>query len=362
MNPDISFILDSAFTWYDDKPDLRGGHDPSGIGFNLQGLEMALSADVDPYFRFKSAVVFSLFGLEIGETYGETTSLPYQLQLKAGQFKTNFGRTNPTHMHTWSFVTQPLVLSKFFGGEGLRGMGVELSQLVLPMPGTFRWYLSVQNVSGAATGRSFAPTSSDIKELQDLTATARVEEFVPLSPNWDLLTGLNYAVGRNKTGKDNLTEVFGPDVYLKWRNRTSGGRSLVGWQTELFVRRRQIPDGVLEDFGGYSEVHWRPDRYWGAATRYEYVSGIDPRGEDSSFFGGSILGESGPENVADPMDPNWTRGRHRGAVQLSYYPSHFSRVRLQYSLDHRPYSDDEFSNMVFCQLEFVTGAHGGHAY
>ncbi|MFW5967091.1 MAG: zinc-regulated TonB-dependent outer membrane receptor, partial [Persicimonas sp.] len=245
MNPDISFILDLAAAWTSDEPDLRGGHDPQNPGFNLQGLELAVGADVDPYFRFDSSVLFSQFGVELEEAYGSTLALPWQLQARIGQFKTRFGRHNPTHLHSWNFVDQPLVNAKFFGGESLRGLGAEIGQMATWMPGTFRWYAALQNVNGEATGRSFIPSSEDVDGWDDLTLSLRAEEFVELSSDWDLLVGTSYANGRNKTGRGNRTEVFGLDTFLKWRSRTAGGRQEVGWQNEAMVRRRQIPGGVL---------------------------------------------------------------------------------------------------------------------
>lgn len=357
MNPDISVILDAAAAWFSDEPDLRGGHDPQSNGFNLQGLELAIGADVGPYFRFDSAILFALFGVEIEEAYGTTLALPYQLGARFGQFKTRFGRLNPTHLHSWRFVTQPLVNAKFFGGESLRGLGAELSRLELWMPGTFRWYVAYQNVAGEATGRSFIPAEDDIDSWADLTLTVRGEEFVELSDNWDLLVGASYANGRNKSGRDNRTEIFGLDTYLKWKSRTAGGRSEVGWQTELMLRRRQIPDAVLEDFGLYSWLRWQIDRRWAAGLRYEYVSGVDPDADDSLF------GAANPAGVVDPLDPNWVEARQRAAAQITFFPSHFSRLRLQYSVDDLPFSDrDELVHMVFLQTELVAGAHGSHDY
>jgi hypothetical protein len=238
-------------------------------------------------------------------------------------------------------------------------MGVELSQLVLPIPGTFTWYVALQNVAGGATGRSFIPARSDLESFGDLTVSARIEEFVELSPSWSLLLGLNYANGRNKTGRHNRTELYGADLYLDWKNVTKGGRSRVGWQTEFMTRRRQVPGDVLEDYGGYSELFWQPGRYWETGLRYEYVSGIGPQNDQPSLFGGTV-------QAVDPLDPNWTEARQRGAYQVTYYPSHFTKLRLQYSLDHMPYREgtemDELVHMVFLQAEFVAGAHGAHSF
>lgn len=368
MNPEISLILDTTLAWHSDEPDLRGGHDPSAFGFNLQGLELAVGASVDPFFRFDGSILFSLFGVELEEAYGSTLNLPLQLKARFGQFKTNFGRLNPTHLHSWAFVNQPLVNAKFFGGESLRGLGLELGQLVLPMPGAFRWYVAVQNVAGEATGRSFAPTPDSISSFADLTLTARLEQYLDFSTNVGFLSGLNYAVGRNKSGRGNVSEIYGLDLFLKWKNSTRGGRSQLGWQTEFMLRRRQVPGDVLEDYGGYTRLRWRPGRYWGAGLRYEFVSGIGPgdAATPPSLFGGTTTG------VVDPLDPDWTENRQRGAAQISYYPSHFSRLRLQYSLDHMPYRDgasrngnggpDPLVHMVFLQAELVAGAHGSHDY
>lgn len=347
MNPDISFTLDLAGAWFSDEPDLRGGHDPHNFGFNLQGLELAVGSDVGPYFRFDSAMVFYLAGVEIEEVYASTLALPAQLQARVGQFNTRFGRLNPTHLHQWSFVDQNLVNAKFLGGEGLRGLGVELSQLAVWMPGTFRWYLAAQSLSGQATGRSFVPRSSDIETFSDLSVSARVEEFVELSSNWDLLLGLSYANGRNKTGRNNRSEIYGADTYLKWRPRTQGGQSEVGWQTEFMLRRRQLPGEVLQDFGLASWIQWTITRRWATAIRGEYVSAVD-------------------SDTPDPLDPEWTQDRQRAAAQISFSPSHFSRLRLQYGLDHMPYRDastqDKWVQMVLLQAEFSVGAHGAHTY
>lgn len=344
MNPDISLILSLAGAWFSDEPDMRGGHDPSNFGFNLQGLELAVGSDVGPYFRFDSALVFYQGGVEMEEAYASTLALPAQFQARAGQFKTRFGRLNSTHLHQWNFVTQSLLNAKFLGGEGLRGLGAEVSRLALWVPGTFRWYLAAQNISSGATGRSFAPSSSDIETFSDLTVTARAEEFVELSSNWDLLFGLSYANGVNKTGRDNRTEIYGADTYLKWRPRTEGGRSQVGWQTEFMLRRRQVPGTVLQDFGVSSWVQWTINKRWATAIRGEYISAVD----------------------SDPLDPEWNEDRQRAEAQVSFAPSHFSRLRLQYGLDHMPYragtSDDEWVQMVLLQAEFSVGAHGAHSY
>src|SRR5690606_29230460 len=123
-------------------------------------------SSIDPYFRFDSSILLGLFGLEIEEAYGTTLALGAGFQARVGQYLTAFGRANPTHVHQWNFVTQPLIIGKFFGGESLRGLGAELSQVV-PLPWYVNWRVSVQNIAGQATGRSFLASDADIEKLTD---------------------------------------------------------------------------------------------------------------------------------------------------------------------------------------------------
>lgn len=348
MNPDISAITDLAFAYFSDDPDLRGGHDPVNQGFNLQGVEVALQAAVDPYFRFDSYIVFSLYGVEVEEAYGTSLNLPANLQLRAGNYLTNFGRTNPTHLHVWDFTTQPLVLGKFFGGEGLRGLGVELNQM-LPLPWFAEWSVSVQNIGGAATGRSWLGGPGDVDRLTDLGVTPRLEQYWDLTRDLSMLLGFSGTFGPNDTGRGNRTDVYGADLLLHYNPPGLGGHQQIGVQNEFMLRRRQVPEGgntteggVLQDFGGYSELYYSPNLFWRFAGRYEFVSGV--------------------EN--DYLDPEWDDNRHRVAANITYYPSHFSRIRLEHGVDYMPYRDelDPLVHMTMVQLELVIGAHGAHQF
>ncbi len=152
---DLSFILDAALAAFSSKEPLQqGDHDPTHNGFNFQQLELSVRSVVDPYLRFDSNIVFRPEGVEIEEAYVTTLDLPANLQVRAGQFLTRFGRLNNTHPHAWDFVDQPFAFSRVFGGEGNRGLGVEASWLT-PLP----WYVelvgSATDAHGEGTARSF---------------------------------------------------------------------------------------------------------------------------------------------------------------------------------------------------------------
>src|SRR5262249_5491455 len=97
-----------------------GDHDPIKRGFSLRNAEVAVDGAVDPYFKGFGNIVLKLdknneTEIELEEAYLLTTSLPENLQAKAGQFFTAFGRENPQHPHQWAFVDQPLILNRAFG-------------------------------------------------------------------------------------------------------------------------------------------------------------------------------------------------------------------------------------------------------
>ncbi len=336
-NPDISLVLDTAGAWFSDAPAQLGGHDPNRTGFVLQQLEMNVVSNVDPFFRFEANIVFAEFGVEVEEAYATSLALPGNLQLRAGQFLTRFGRLNPTHPHAWDFVDQPLVNGKFFGSEGSRGLGAEVSWLS-PLP----WYAelagALTNAHNACCARSFyGGDDLGVEDPRDLLATLTLKQFFDLSRTWGLKVGLSTQLGPNPTGQGNRTDIYGADLYLRYRD--PGSRGALSLQVEGMVRSRQAPDDRLQDAGGYAQLVWDIDPEWGVGARYEYVSGVED----------------------DPLDPAWATARQRASAQVTWWPSHFSRLRLQGNHDRLPDRDDPLWGAMLA-LEVVVGAHGAHGY
>jgi hypothetical protein len=334
--PDIALILDFALAAFsDDEPLETGDHDPSETGFNLQQLEMSLGSNVDPYFRLDANLVFSLEGVEVEEAYATTLSLPLDLQVRAGQFLTRFGRINPTHPHSWSFVDQPLVIGKFLGPDGSRGLGAETSWLS-PLP----WY--VELVASATQPESEHEDVSaaeeeargGIHDAGDLVYTLALKQFFPFGPDWSLSWGLSAQLGPSEA--EHRTDIYGTDLYLRWRPTKSTDRTAVSLQAEALYRRRDESGEQLSDWGGYAQLVWDVDPEWQVGARYERVSGLDE-------------------------DPEWPDVRQRTSVQATWLPSHFSRLRLQGEYD-RPAWRDEPIWAGFLALEVVAGAHGAHTF
>lgn len=344
--PDIAVIADVALAVFSaDDPMQTGGHDPTATGFHLQQVELSIGKSVDPYFRLDGNIVFSLFGVEVEEIYATTLGLPAGLQVRLGQFLTRFGRVNPTHPHAWDFADQPLAIGRVFGGEGNRGLGAEVSVL-LPLP----WYVelvgSATGAAGEATARSFYGAQDlGVDSPLDFQYTAAIKQFFPLSDDWSLAWGLSYAGGPNPTGRTNRSEVFGTDLYLKLRPVRSSRGTMVALQTEWLYRRRQVPGDVLQDVNGYAQLLWRFAPRWGAGARYELGT---PAG-------------AGEDGTRDDLDPDWTTLRHRISANVTFWPTEFSRIRLQGSSDVADWRDAPVW-AGFLAFEFVIGAHGAHAF
>ncbi len=346
----------------------RGDHDPQQRGFNARNIELAFDGAVDPYFEGFANIVFKLDNdnntdVEVEEAFMQTTSLPFNLQLKAGQFFAAFGRINPTHPHTWDFADAPIVHALLLGGDGLRGVGTQVSWIV-PVPWYSQLILGVQNGRGG-TGYSFRnpgdggmffdrrTTDRELRGLQDFVWIPRWENSVDLSPTQVVLAGVSGAFGSNETGADSRTQIYGGDFLYKWKSANAeGGFPFVKWQTEFMYRRFEAGRGIDEsfpvaetfhDWGLYSQVLWGFKKGWVAGIRGDYLDM-----EDSKF-----------------TDDFERQSRSRISANLTWYPTEFSKIRLQYNHDFLAenfFLSDRDVDSVFLQFEFILGAHGAHKF
>src|SRR5258708_664679 len=156
LNPDISAILDSDVGYQRRAPSFLNGDDPSlnagpsthALGLTVQEVELAFSAIVDPYFKGEVYLTIpNLSGIEAEEAFATTTSLPWNLQVKAGSFRSASGGQTGRPLHGQDFTRRPLITSASLGREGLRGPALQVSWLA-PLP----FYLTL---SGEAPSQRF---------------------------------------------------------------------------------------------------------------------------------------------------------------------------------------------------------------
>jgi hypothetical protein len=369
MNISLDGLFALAYSSAKDLDHIEvGDHDPQQRGFNARNIELAFDGAVDPYFEGFANIVFKLDNdnqtdVEVEEAFMQTTSLPFNLQLKAGQFFAAFGRLNPTHPHTWDFVDTPLVNGLFLGPDGLRGVGAQTSW-TLPLPWYSQLIFASQNGRGS-TGFSFRnpgdngmffdriTTDREARGLQDFVWIPRFENSFNLSDTQTVLAGVSGAFGSNETGANSRTQIYGADLLYKWKSsHAEGGFPFVKWQTEFMYRRYQAGRGAddsfpvaetFHDWGLYSQVLWGFKKGLVAGVRGDYVDM-----QDSKF--------------TDDLD---RQSRWRLSANLTWYPTEFSKIRLQYNqdfLEQNFFLSAREVESVFLQWEFILGAHGAHKF
>ncbi len=366
MNIGFVALTDAGWSTEKDVGSLQlGDHDPKVRGFTIPNAELSLDGAVDPYFKGVSNIVFKIqpngeTGVELEEAYVLTTSLPANLQVKAGQFFAEFGRQNPQHPHSWAFVDQPLVLNRMFGPEGLRSQGLRLSWLA-PTSFYTEALVGVFNATGGTMYSFNSPESQDIHGgvplertvdgARDMVIVPRLATSFDISDTQTLLVGASAAFGPNNSGESARTRIYGLDGYWKWKpSAAQQGFPFVSMQAEALFRGYDAqarassdvpsvayPDEKLKDRGAYAQALWGIKPRVIAGVRGDWV-----RGDDAAF--------------ATPIRAD----RYRLSPNLTVYPTEFSKFRLQYNYDDRSGIGSDHS--LWFQFEFLIGAHASHKF
>jgi len=366
MNIGFVSLLDAGWSSEADVASLqRGDHDPKQRGFTLPNTELTFDGAVDPYFKGFANIVYKLLpggetGVELEEAYLLTSSLPGNLQLKAGQFFTEFGRQNNQHPHAWAFVDEPLVINRMFGPEGLRSQGLRLSWL-LPTKFYTEAMVTVANANGGATSSFLSDESSDIhggvladrkvRALGDMLIAPRLTTSFDLSDTQTLVLGASGAFGPNNSGYSTRSQVYGVDGYWKWKPAAAqAGFPFLSMQAEAMWRKYDaaersllsspdvtLPAETLKDNGAYAQLLWGIKPRIVAGLRGEFANGKD------GAFASELRGDR------TRISPNFT-----------WYPTEFSKFRVQYNYDDRKGIGTDHS--LWFQFEFLLGAHAAHKF
>ncbi|MCA9771212.1 MAG: hypothetical protein KC466_02310 [Myxococcales bacterium] len=381
-----------------------GGHDPKARGFTIAQAELSLGGAVDPYFTAESHTLFIVdpiegeTSVELEEAFLTTTFLPYGFALEVGQSFTEFGLLNPTHPHAWDWIDQPVILSRLFGGDGMRGAGFRLDWLT-PLPWFSELSAGMQNASGetmtsfranaavydeaAPGGRPFRDQS--VRSLRDFVYQSRWVNGFDLTDDVTVKVGASGLWGPNATGPDGWTGVWGGDILALWRPASQHqGYPFVKFQGEVLGRRfhadgaLSIQEGMDEEGNPVTDVNFLRNRDlvdWGlyaellggvftriggvqAGLRYEYATGYGGRTDavdgDAQDF--EVLG-----SIARRDDP-LRSDRQRLSPLLVWRPSEFARVRLQYNYDRAAWLPNGAAHSVWLGFDFLIGTHPAHRF
>lgn len=351
LNPALSFILDTSFGYYgkDDGQFFTlglppAGDDPSATrqGFDVQEIELAAQSAIDPYLEGAIFLTIpSLENLEVEEGYLVTTSLPGNLQFKAGTFRSQVGRNNGQHLHVQNFTRRPLMTALLFGADGLRGPGAQASVL-LPLPWFTTLYAEAfslgtpDDVGIVSTfGGGFRRTPAY------LTYTGVLEQFWEPTESTSILLGANVATGRAfdcpapcadpALSTAPRSTFYGGDLYFKWKPpNVAQTYSSLQWTTEYFARTIA---GLGTEGAGYTEPVLQIARRFFIGARFD-ITGL-------------------PAGTSVPR-------RYGYAGSLTFTPSEFSRFRLYAQELTGP--GVPATTVAFLQAEYAMGAHGAHPF
>jgi hypothetical protein len=364
LNPDISAIgIFSASYFSEDEPLAGAEVDPEDTGVDLQEIELSFSGSIDPYFRFDSSFVIDREGIETEEAFATTLgSLPLNSQYRVGIMRSKFGRINTLHRHSQNFVTLPLVANTFLG-EHLNPTSLEANFLV-PVP----WFMELS----AAVGSPEVETSSfdrdaDNNNLGRLLYIFHLKNFFEVSDSLSVNLGGSFATGANGTEQGNRTNLWGADLFVKYRPFQSSPYQEISFQSEFMYRDAETAEASLDDYGFYTQLAYRFAKRWNAGARLGMIDTDDSVGleqgsdlellSDNNFFTLLNSGEDGEEEES-------TLGRlgetYRISAMLTFNPSEFLRIRLQYDYTDPDFTHDQHA--LFVQFQYSLGAHGAHPF
>jgi hypothetical protein len=306
----------------------------SGGDFNLRAAELGISASIDPYARAYAFINATRDEVDLEEAAIVTTSLPWNLQARAGRFFADFGRLAKFHPHEYPFVNMPLSLERIVGGES-RADGVELSYLA-PTPFFLRATLGGYNKMGAENERL---DDTRPRAWSRFTYLGRLQTYLDLADNHSIELGTSLAYtpsnripeepqggSRSLAGLD-LTYRYEPLASTLYQGFTVGG--------ELFANTERVEreSGFrrMRALGGYAYTEAKINREWAAGFLLDNAPSLSSPGKKTISY--------------SPF--------------LTWYLSEFNRLRFQYS-----YLDDsvreeksERGNQFFLQWTTVLGSH-----
>ena len=378
FNPSISLILDGNYTdtAQDPKNWRIAGFMPSGgdVGpgersFNLGESELALSANVDPYFS--ANLIAAISGeneISVEEAYFRTLALPEGFTAKGGRFFSGFGYLNEVHAHAWDFVDQPLVYQAFFGSQYAQD-GVQLKWLA-PTD------LFVELGAETGNGRAFPATRLDRNGLNGATVFAHVGGDVGDATSWRAGAAWIELRAENRsfadvdefeqpvvdafTGKSRTWVV---DAVLKW---TPSG-NVTGKQLKVqgeYMRRRESGELAFdtqgldrsdayrsEQSGWYLQSVFQFLPRWRVGVRYD---ALDSGSTRIALISAGLL----PPNAFPALR---AAQPDRISLMFDWNPSEFTRWRAQYAWDDAR-ADGQRDRQLRLQYIYGIGAHGAHKY
>ena len=286
-------------------------------------FEFGFQSALDPYSNTKIFLAASDEGVEIEEGYIYYAGLPGRLRLDVGKFRQQVGDLNRWHAHALPESEYPLVYQRFFGEEGLAGIGLSL-YTTLPLAlagGTHEVWLQ----------GTTAESDPLLAGSRQLTLLGRVQNFWQLSRSTYAQFGFT-GLGGNNHDADLRSRVLGADFRLTYRPPNAATRRDITFRAEGYRFHASELGTTTNRYGAFLDLQARTSRRWILGARYDHVEA--PRGLP---------------------DTEW-----RVTPSLTWWQSEFVYLRLEG--EHRNSDLEGKRNRLTLQAVWAMGPHKHETY
>lgn len=384
FNPAVSLVLQGTYARESQDPNQYHitGFVPSGgaVGppkrsFGLRETELALAANIDPYFR--GVAIASLApegGVDVEEAYFQTLALPQGFTLKGGRFFSGLGYLNEQHQHAWDFQDAPLPYRAFLGNQ-LAQDGVQLKwiaptdvfiELGAELASGSQFPGNDRNKNGVGASALLAHVGGDIGDSYAWRAGLSRLSTASQNRSYTDVDALGNPVVNSFSGDSKLWVA---DFILKWSPHGNPEYNNFKLQGEYFDRRE---DGRLTyndtaqavprfglgtnsfntaQSGWYLQSAWQFMPRWRVGYRYDRLN-------YGSVNNGVVNNRLGPTAADFPLLAGYSPSRN--TVMFDWSPTEFSRLRLQFAADKSRLGLTD--NQVLVQYLYSLGAHGAHKF
>ena len=354
FNPAIGLVGETIFSYRSKEKAETGSDRPGGFDAFQRSVELNVSASVDPYAKAYAVINGSAdaatgeAALNIEEAAVQTTSLPWNLELKAGRFFGEFGRLAYIHDHELPMVNRPLALDQYIGGES-RTDGAQLNWLV-----PIDHYVSLTIGAGNQFGGDQPPNNvGNTRHLSGINYWGRLASYFDLTPNISLEPGISglwnpktvdrggqFAQADGSILTERERRLVGADLVLSYKPLRNNQFQTLTWGTELLYSNNRydaidtssnpLPGKTVGALGLYSYLSYKFHRQWTTAFLFDYVE--DAQNKQAKTYAYS---------------PN-----------LTWNLSHWNQLRFQYThTDHNASSGLRPDDAVYLQWTWVIGSH-----
>ena len=338
LNPNISVLGDFFGAVSTSKNELITKPSEFSYGNNgmyMRGLEMAFESALDPFARGKVIMHFHQDKLEVEEAYMELLNLPLNLKLKTGIFYAEYGLLNRYHTHALPQFDRPRVATRYFGIEGVGGVGVSANFL---LPCLLFANATAIDISVTEGGNDLVfTTGRDI----NLIYTAHFKNYYDISESSFIEYSISGVGGRNDTTVYTNSFVGNFGIRYKWMPTGRSKYRTLDWNTEFYYGIAETTGINIRSNGFYSSIQNKLNaRFW-------------------------ISGRIGYAQLPyDNKQYEWDY-----TVCLDYWQSEFVFFRIQYQYNQRNIHDmlNGLGNFptdhtFLIQVSWAMGPHKHEAY